>query len=174
MVFRWLCIFCSNAGWERGHAWDHSTCWFQYIQTHFARIAKCNLNVSKCSVMWFWSRSKLPSSPPDICIDGVPLQVVDNQKYLGVIFDNTLQWSEVCKKKCLFFILDKLLLTFSSNRGHQNANWLSHSVTPNLCLASLGYNVNFSTLIAIKTAVQLGSAYCYLFKIVWPCVISLT
>ena len=67
--------------------------------------SKMHLNISKCSVMWFRSRSKLPFSPPVICIDGAPLQVVGNQKYLGVPCDNTLQWSEriseVCKK-CLF------------------------------------------------------------------------
>jgi len=48
----------------------------------------------------------LSSSPPDISIDGAHLQVVDNQKYLGVSFDNTLQWSahvsEVCKKMSFY------------------------------------------------------------------------
>ena len=44
--------------------------------------SKMQFNITKCSVMRFRSRSKLPSSPPDICIDGAPLQVVDNQKYL--------------------------------------------------------------------------------------------
>ena len=70
------------------------------------------LNISKCSVMWFRSRSKLPSLPPDICIDGAPLQM---QKYLGVTFDNTLQWSKHVLEVCLLFILDKLLPMFSSH-----------------------------------------------------------
>ena len=62
--------------------------------------SKMQFNVSKCSVMWFQSRLKLSSSPPDICIDGTPLQTVDSQKYLGVIFDNTLQWSEHVSAFC--------------------------------------------------------------------------
>ena len=70
------------------------------------RNSKMQLNISKCSVMWFRSRSKLPSPPPCVCIDGAPLKMVDNQKYLGVVFDDTLQWSkhvsEICKKMSFY------------------------------------------------------------------------
>jgi len=46
---------------------------------------KMQLNISKCSVIWHWFRSKLPSSPPDIFIDGAIWQMVVNQKYLLTI-----------------------------------------------------------------------------------------
>jgi len=61
---------------------------------------KEQLNVSKHSVMWFQSRSKILSSRPEIYIDGINLQMAYSQRYL----DNTLQWKEhvssICRKKC--------------------------------------------------------------------------
>ena len=43
---------------------------------------------------------------PDICVDGTQLKMLSSQKYLGVIFDSTLQWSRhvsaVCKKMSFY------------------------------------------------------------------------
>jgi len=61
--------------------------------------SKMLLHISKCSVLWFRS---LPFSPPDTCIDGAPLQIVGNQKYFGVIFDNGQNMFQLSAKKVYF------------------------------------------------------------------------
>jgi len=64
------------------------------------------LNIEKSSAIWFQPCSLLHVSPPDVVIDGAPLCTVTTQKYLGVIFDNRLEWSTdvaaVCKKASFY------------------------------------------------------------------------
>ena len=64
--------------------------------------SKMQLNIEKSSIMWFRPRSLLTVSPPDVVVDSTPLRPVSTQKYLGVIFDDRLDWSAhvaaVCKK----------------------------------------------------------------------------
>ena len=56
------------------------------------------LNFTKSSLMWFKPKqgSGAPHSP--IFIDGHPLQEVEEQKYLGIMFDSKLQWGSQIKK----------------------------------------------------------------------------
>ena len=64
--------------------------------------SKMQLIIEKSIIMWFWPCSLLTVSPPDVVMDSTPLCTVSTQKYLGVIFDNKLDWSArlaaVCKK----------------------------------------------------------------------------
>ena len=55
---------------------------------------RMQLNLSKSSVMWFRAPSqRVIPSPPGIFVSGIHLAVVCKQKYLGLIFDDTLSWS---------------------------------------------------------------------------------
>ena len=38
------------------------------------------------------------SDQPDVVVDDMILQVTAKQNYLGLIFDNQLTWSNICKK----------------------------------------------------------------------------
>ena len=68
----------------------------------WVKQSKMQLNIEKSSIMWFQPRSLSHVSPPNVVVDGAPLRIVSSQKYLGVIFDNRLDWSAhvaaVCKK----------------------------------------------------------------------------
>ena len=59
------------------------------------------LNIEKSSVMWFRPRS-LVNSPLEDIVDGTCLNTVKTQKYLGITFDDSLQWvhhtSAICKQ----------------------------------------------------------------------------
>ena len=56
--------------------------------------------LKKSSVMWFSVRSRNNDAQPQILIDNVPLSQVTKQKYLGVIFDNKLNWSSHVAATC--------------------------------------------------------------------------
>ena len=64
------------------------------------------LNADKSSIMWFRPRSLSHLSPPDVTVDGVTLCRVATQKYLGVIFDDYLEWfahvAAVCRKASFY------------------------------------------------------------------------
>ena len=66
------------------------------------------LNIAKSSLMWFKSKQSV-SAHPSVFIDGHQLQEVEEQKYLGVMFDNKLQWGPqvdyMCKKASYFLYL---------------------------------------------------------------------
>ena len=60
--------------------------------------------------MWFKLNSRQSTEYRNILVEDITLKSVDKQKYLGVMFDSTLSWtqqvSEVCKKMSyyLYFI----------------------------------------------------------------------
>lgn len=56
--------------------------------------SRMKLNINKSGVMWFEPKQRVSSAlHPPIVVDGHQLQEVEQQKYLGVLFDNKLQWS---------------------------------------------------------------------------------
>ena len=70
--------------------------------THWISQSKMRLNIEKSSVMWFQPRSLVNSPLEDIVVDGTCLNTVKTQKYLGITFDDSLQWvhhtSAICKQ----------------------------------------------------------------------------
>ena len=70
--------------------------------THLISRSKMCLNIEKSSVMWFRPRSLVNSPLEDIVVDGTCLNTVKTQKYLGITFDDSLQWahhtSAICKQ----------------------------------------------------------------------------
>ena len=62
--------------------------------------SKMQFNLKKSSVMWFSVRSRYNGAQPQILIDNVPLSQVTKQKYLGVTFDNKLNWSSHVAATC--------------------------------------------------------------------------
>ena len=77
-----------NSDMERLHAWITGS--------------RMRLNAQKSSIMWFSSKRAADVSCLPISINGSPLHHVETQKYLGIIFDNKLQWgaqlNNVCKQ----------------------------------------------------------------------------
>ena len=73
------------------------------LLNHWAMASRMKLNYSKSTVMWFRaSAHRQRFSPPAIMVDDVVLKVVTSQRYLGLVFDDCLSWSQhvsqVCKK----------------------------------------------------------------------------
>ena len=66
------------------------------------RQSKMQLNTDKSSVMWFRPQSSRNNSLPDVKVNNTCLNNVKTQKYLGLTFDDKLQWSHhvsaICKK----------------------------------------------------------------------------
>ena len=58
------------------------------------KLNKLFLNVSKTKIMLFGRRSKIKHIKLDIRYDNRELEMVDNFKYLGVILDTRLNWSQ--------------------------------------------------------------------------------
>ena len=54
--------------------------------------SKMKLNVQKSSVMWFCPKKASGSACPPVIVNENPLQEVETQKYLGIIFDKELKW----------------------------------------------------------------------------------
>ena len=63
--------------------------------------SKMKSNVQKSSVMWFCPKKASGSACPPVIVNGNPLQEVETQKYIGIVFDKELKWgaqvSNVCK-----------------------------------------------------------------------------
>ena len=82
---------------------------------------RMQLNLSKSSVMWFRAPSQhVIPSPPGIFVNGIHLAVVCKQKYLGLIFDDTLSWSHHVSKVCqsmsyYLYLLNKQRLVFKTS-----------------------------------------------------------
>ena len=61
------------------------------------------------TVMWFSIKVSKRHQYPSIVVGDSPLRVVDEQKYLGLVFDNHLTWtshvSQVCKKMAYYLHL---------------------------------------------------------------------
>ena len=54
--------------------------------------SKMKLNTSKSSLMWFKPKQSSCAPHPPVFIDNHQLQEVEEQKYLGIVFDSKLQW----------------------------------------------------------------------------------
>ena len=63
----------------------------------------------KSSVIWFSTKSCKAVVQPQVLIEETPLSQVDKQKYLGVVFDSKLTWSQhvaaVCKSMVYYLCL---------------------------------------------------------------------
>ena len=105
---------------------NHVTTDLQYV-SKWITSSKMQLNIAKSSVMWFTPKSFSRNIHiPPVYNNNTPLQRVTTQKYLGLTFDDKLQWSchvsTVCKKvsfylfwinyhrKCLSSLILKMLL----------------------------------------------------------------
>ena len=62
--------------------------------------SKMQLNCSKSSVMWFSMKHICTAALPVISVNNTVLKIVNHQKYLGIIFDDELQWSPHIDKVC--------------------------------------------------------------------------
>ena len=71
-------------------------------------MSKMRLNLKKSSVMWF-SIKPSAAAVPRVMVGDTALSVVCKQKYLGVIFDSQLNWSNhvasVCKSMSYYLAL---------------------------------------------------------------------
>ena len=97
--------------------------------------SKMKLNIAKSSLMWF--RSKWGASAhPFVFIDDHQLQEVEEQKYLGVVFDK-LQWGPqvnyICKKASYLYPLKVSDIWYS-----EDACRIIDSIMIWLCTSSLG------------------------------------
>jgi len=98
------------------------------MNSHLRVISKWNvdnrmvLNLSKSSVMWF----RVPGHRKTVCfptvfVNNIPLSVVSKQKYLGLLFDDTLSWFHQVSKVCrlmsyyLYHLLNKQRLIFKTD-----------------------------------------------------------
>ena len=71
--------------------------------------SKMRLNITKSSLMWFKSKQGCGVPHPPVFINGHLLQEVEEQKYLGIMFDSKLQWGSyinyICKKASYYLYL---------------------------------------------------------------------
>ena len=65
------------------HALDKVITWLD--------VNKLSLNVKKSKMMIFYNRKK--PITPDIKLNNIPVEEVDNFKFLGITIDNTLSWN---------------------------------------------------------------------------------
>ena len=69
------------------------------VLSNWIALSKMKFNLNKSNVMWF-DVKRLATSPPPILLNSVPLSSVQKQKYLGVTFDTTLNWSSHVASVC--------------------------------------------------------------------------
>ena len=55
---------------------------------------RMQLNIKKSCVIWFHTPRRRNQTYPDIMVNNAKLQVATKQKYLGLMFDSTLSWSD--------------------------------------------------------------------------------
>ena len=78
---------------------------FRHLQSDIDRISdwvSCNhltLNSSKCKTMII-SRKRNPAQPPQLILNGTPLEQVETFKYLGVLLSSELSWSTHIESIC--------------------------------------------------------------------------
>ena len=61
---------------------------------------RMQLNIGKSCVIWFHTRRQRNQSYPDVVVGSTKLQVATKQKYLGLMFDSTLSWSDQVSRTC--------------------------------------------------------------------------
>ena len=61
---------------------------------------RMQVNIKKSCVIWFHTCRQKNQPYPDIMVDDVKLQVATKQKYLGLMFDSTLSWSDQVSRTC--------------------------------------------------------------------------
>ena len=62
--------------------------------------SKMQMNCSKSSVMWFSMKHICTAALPAVSVNNTVLKIASHQKYLGIIFDDKLQWSPHVDKVC--------------------------------------------------------------------------
>ena len=72
------------------------------LLNRWATDSRMRLNFSKSTVMWFKTSKRTQRHYPPIVVGDVVLNVVTNQRYLGLVFDQNLSWdqhvSHICKR----------------------------------------------------------------------------
>ena len=61
---------------------------------------RMQLNIKKSCVIWFHTHRQRNQTYPDIMVDNAKLQVATKQKYLGLMSDSTLSWSDQDSRTC--------------------------------------------------------------------------
>ena len=103
--------------------------------------------------MWFQPCALSNTLPPEVKIDDVPLSTVASQKYLGITFDNKLDWSThvaaICKTMSFYlFWINSHRKTLPTEVIKMLVDSLVLS-SPDLCFTGLGsfvVSVKHSTL----------------------------
>ena len=62
--------------------------------------SKMQLNCNKSSVMWFSMKPICTAALPTVSVNNTVLKIVSHHKYLGVVYDDKLQWSSHIDKVC--------------------------------------------------------------------------
>ena len=95
--------------------------------------SKMKLNTSKSSLMWFKPKQSYCAPHPPVFIDNHQLQEVEEQKYLGMVFDSKLQLRSqinyICKKVSYYLYLlssHRKSLTFDILKMLSESLVLSH------------------------------------------------
>jgi len=99
---------------------------------------RLTLNCSKSSVMWFSMKPICTDALPAISVNNTVLKVV-NQKYLGVVFDNKLQWSPHIDKVCKS--MSYYLYMIGSHRTSL-AKSISKMLVESLVLSQMRYTIS--------------------------------
>jgi len=60
---------------------------------------------SMSSVMWFSMKSICTDALPAISVNNTVLKVVSHQNNFGIVFDDKLQWSPVCKSMSYYLYM---------------------------------------------------------------------
>ena len=61
---------------------------------------RMQLNIKKSCLIWFHTHRQRNQTYPDIMVDNAKLQVATKQKYLGLMSDSTLSWSDQDSRTC--------------------------------------------------------------------------
>ena len=119
---------CAEVQWKLEHDLQLLLDWID--------SSRMKLNITKSSIMWFKPKHGPGTSHSPVIIDGQPLQEVEEQKYLGILFDSKFQWGPqvnyVCKKASYYLYL------FCSHRKSLTTDILK-MLTESLILSRFDY-----------------------------------
>ena len=123
---------------------------FRHLQSdidHISDWVSCNhltLNPNKCKTMII-SRKRNPVQPPQLILNGTPLDQVETFKYLGVLLSSELSWSlhidSICTKA-------RKLIGLLYRRFYGNVNQQGlYSLYTHSCALTLNMLLRFGTRI---------------------------
>ena len=133
-----MCLICSvDSADAVAHMLQEDIC----VLSQWIMSSKMKLNLKKSSVMWFSIKPPLVDPPP-VLHEGIPLSSVDKQRYLGVTFDNRLNWSSHVSKVCgsmsyYLNLINSYVKSLPSPHSEDVDRVLSF-LTLHLCIACVG------------------------------------